>query len=65
MSEHNVGALVVLDPEQPGPGIISERDVIRSLGAGYDPRRELVRDHLTSKAVFAGCDWSLAAAATR
>jgi len=63
MSEHNVGAVVVLDPEQPGPGIITERDVIRSVSAGDDPRRELVRAHLTSNAIFAGCDWPLGDAA--
>lgn len=59
MTEHNVGAVVVLDPEQPGPGIITERDVIRSVSAGGDPHGELVRDHLTSNAIFAGCDWPL------
>ena len=34
MAEHNVGAAVIIDPEQPGPGIITERDLVRSLGAG-------------------------------
>lgn len=63
MSEHNVGAVVVLDPEQPGPGIITERDVIRSLSAGGEPHHELVRDHLTSNVIFAGCDWPLEDAA--
>jgi CBS domain-containing protein len=63
MTEHNVGALVVLDPEQPGPGIVSERDVVRSVSAGGDPHRELVRDHLTPNAIFAGCDWPLEDAA--
>ena len=32
MTEHNVGAAVIVDPEQPGPGIVTERDVVRSLG---------------------------------
>jgi CBS domain-containing protein len=63
MSEHNVGAAVVLDPEQPGPGILSERDVVRSLGAGEDPDTELVSDHLTSRATFADADWGLEEAA--
>jgi CBS domain-containing protein len=63
MSEHNVGAAVVLDPEQPGPGILSERDLVRSLGAGEDPDAELVGDHLTARATFADADWGLEDAA--
>jgi CBS domain-containing protein len=63
MVEHNVGAAVIMDPEQPGPGIITERDLVRSLGNGEDPDSELVRDHLTSKATFADGDWGLEEAA--
>ena len=63
MTEHNVGAVVIIDPEEPGPGIITERDVVRSLGAGEDADAELVRDHLTSRATFADGDWDLEKAA--
>jgi CBS domain-containing protein len=63
LSEHNVGAAVIIDPEQPGPGIITERDLVRSLGAGEDPDRELVKDHLTSDAAFSDAEWSLEEAA--
>ena len=63
MTDHNVGAAVVIDPDQPGPGIITERDLVRSLGRGEDPDAECVRDHLTSKATFADGDWSLEEAA--
>jgi len=63
MAEHNVGAAVIIDPEQPGPGIITERDVVRSLGRGEDPDAEHVRDHLTSRATFADDDWGLEEAA--
>jgi CBS domain-containing protein len=63
MADRRVGAAVVIDPEQPGPGIITERDVVRSLGAGEDPDAELVRDHLTSRATFADGDWDLEKAA--
>ena len=63
MSENNVGAIVVLDPEQPGPGILTERDVIRSMGAGQDADDELVQDHLTSNVVFADREWSIEEAA--
>jgi CBS domain-containing protein len=63
MVEHNVGAAVIIDPEEPGPGIVTERDVVRSLGKGEDPDSETVNHHLTAKATFADGDWSLEEAA--
>ncbi len=63
MSDHNVGAVVIMDPEQPGPGIITERDVVRSLGKGEDPDVEHVAQHLTSHAAFADIEWDLEDAA--
>lgn len=63
MVEHNVGAAVIIDPEEPGPGIITERDLVRSLGSGEDVDEECVRDHLTARATFADADWSLEDAA--
>ena len=63
MTEHTVGAAVIMDPEQPGPGIITERDIVRSLGSGEDPDSATVRDHLTSRATFADADWDLQEAA--
>ena len=63
MSERGVGAAVVIDPDQPGPGIVTERDILDSLGAGQDPERERVADHLSGNLVFAAPDWSLERAA--
>ena len=63
LTEHNVGAAVIMDPEQPGPGIITERDIVRSLGDGQNPDAELCSDHLTHEATFAEGDWSLEEAA--
>jgi CBS domain-containing protein len=63
MSERNVGAAVVIDPEGEGPGIITERDILHSLGGGEDPDGERVADHLTTDVVFAASDWSLEEAA--
>jgi CBS domain-containing protein len=63
MAERNVGAAVVHDPDAPGPGIITERDILRSVGAGEDPDKELVAAHLTSELVFATPEWSLEEAA--
>jgi CBS domain-containing protein len=63
MAERRVGAAVVLDPEQPGPGIVTERDLLQSIAAGEDPDHETVSDHLSSELVFAAPDWSLERAA--
>jgi CBS domain-containing protein len=63
MADRRVGAAVVVDPDAPGPGVITERDVLRSVGAGQDPDKELVSDHLTSQLTFAAPDWSLEQAA--
>jgi CBS domain-containing protein len=63
MSRRNVGAAVVVDPDAPGPGVITERDILQSVGKGEDPESERVADHLTSKLTFAAPDWSLEQAA--
>lgn len=63
MSQRNVGAAVVIDPEAPGPGVITERDILHAIAAGQDPDQELVADHLTSRLTFASPDWSLEQAA--
>lgn len=64
MSQRAVGAAVVIDPDGNGPGIITERDVLSSIGAGEDPDAELVANHLTRDVVFAAPDWSLEEAAS-
>jgi CBS domain-containing protein len=63
MASRRVGAAVVMDPDEQGPGIITERDILVSIGEGQDPDAELVSDHLTSDLVFAAPDWSLEQAA--
>jgi CBS domain-containing protein len=63
MCARNVGAAVVHDPDAPGPGVITERDILRSLGHGQDPDTEVVADHLTKDLTFASPDWSLEQAA--
>jgi CBS domain-containing protein len=64
MARRRVGAAVVMDPDSAGPGIITERDILQSLGAEEDPDRELVAEHLTSDVVYAAPDWSLEEAAS-
>ena len=63
MADRRVGAAVVLDPEGEGPAIVTERDMLISLGAGEDPDTEKVADHLTSDVVYAEPDWPLEQAA--
>jgi signal-transduction protein with cAMP-binding, CBS, and nucleotidyltransferase domain len=64
MTERGVGAAVVIDEEAPGPRIISERDVLRSLGVGEDPDQERVGNHMSDTLIAAAPDWSLERAAT-
>jgi CBS domain-containing protein len=63
MTARNVGAAVVIDPEQQGPGIITERDLLRSNGSGQDIDQELVSDHLSAQLTYASVEWSLERAA--
>ena len=63
MGRRGVGAAVVIDPEQPGPGIITERDILISLAEGQNPDEERVGDHLSGNLTFAAPDWSLERAA--
>jgi CBS domain-containing protein len=64
MCERWVGAAVVMDPDLPGPGVITERDILRSVARGQSPDQERVADHLTARLTFAAPDWSLEQAAT-
>jgi len=63
MARRGVGAAVVLDPEQPGPGIMTERDILLALADGQDPDQEKVGAHLSENLTFAAPDWSLERAA--
>jgi CBS domain-containing protein len=63
MSARRVGAAVVVDPEHSGVGILTERDILDSIGAGEDPDIELAAAHRTGDVVFATPDWTLQQAA--
>jgi CBS domain-containing protein len=58
------GAALVADDEQPVPCIVTERDILNSLGHGEDPDAECVRDHMSEGVVAASPDWSLERAAS-
>lgn len=64
MTEKSVGAAVVLDEDAPGPRVISERDVLTSVGRGEDPDEERVADHMSGSVITASPDWSLERAAS-
>ncbi|WP_344528527.1 CBS domain-containing protein [Streptomyces albiaxialis] len=63
MSARRVGAAVVLDPDTSGLGILTERDILNSLGEGQDPDLERAHDHTTTDVVFAAPSWTLDEAA--
>ncbi|NJQ00927.1 CBS domain-containing protein [Streptomyces zingiberis] len=64
MSDRRVGAAIVHDPDADGLGILTERDILDSLGAGQDPDREPAHAHTTADVVFAAPGWTLEEAAT-
>ena len=64
MVEKRTGAALVMDEESPTPRIITERDILLSVGAGQDPDAELVRDHMSESVIAAAPDWSLERAAS-
>jgi len=63
MTEKGVGAAVVIDEETPGPRVISERDILNSVGRGEDPDTERVSGHMSDSVISAAPDWSLERAA--
>jgi CBS domain-containing protein len=63
MSARRVGAAVVTDDQHAGIGILTERDILDSVGTGEDPDTELVAQHRTVDVVFAAPDWTLQQAA--
>lgn len=63
MAGRGVGAAVVRDPDLDGVGIITERDVLISVGGGQNPDTERAEQHLTSDLVFAQPGWTLEQAA--
>ncbi|WP_203859653.1 CBS domain-containing protein [Plantactinospora mayteni] len=63
MAERGVGSAVVVDPDSQGVGIMTERDVLKAVGAGLDVDVEPTAGHLTWDVVYAGPDWTVQEAA--
>lgn len=63
MTEKGTGAALVSDDETPVPGIVTERDILNSLGSGEDPDVERVAGHMSDSVIAASPEWSLEHAA--
>lgn len=63
MSARRIGAAVVHDPDAGGIGILTERDILNSVGLGQNPDTERAHDHTTNNVVFAAPSWTLEEAA--
>jgi CBS domain-containing protein len=63
MTAGATGAAVVLDPDLPAPGIVTERDLLHCVADGRDLDSETVGGHLTADVVYAHADWPLERAA--
>ncbi|MEU0084006.1 CBS domain-containing protein [Streptomyces sp. NPDC006274] len=62
MAARRVGAAVVLDSDA-SLGILTERDILNSVGLGQDPDLETAGTHTTTDVVFAAASWTLDEAA--
>lgn len=59
MSDKNIGSVVIIDPESEGPGILTERDIVRAVAHGADLATVPTSDFLTADATFAAPGWTL------
>jgi len=59
MSSRGIGSVVVHDPEAAGPGILTERDVVRAVASGVDLDAALAGDYLTTDSAYGSPAWSL------
>lgn len=59
MAARRVGAAIVNDPDGAGPGIITERDILRAFADGPESGDALVGEHVTASVVYAEPEWSL------
>lgn len=64
MAERNVGSAVVLEPDGYGPGIFTERDLLRAVAAGEDPTTTTIAGHHADELTVAQPDWTLEQAAS-
>jgi len=63
MTARKVGSAIVMTDE--GPGIITERDILRAVAIGSDLETAPVEEYMTHNAITAFEDWDLREAAQR
>ena len=63
MAARQVGAAVVVDPDHAQVGILTERDILLSVGCGESPDAEVAGEHCTQDLVFAARNWTMDGAA--
>lgn len=63
MAGKGIGSALVSQDDSPVPCIITERDILLSVGNGEDPDTELVGDHMSDAVIAASPEWSLERAA--
>jgi CBS domain-containing protein len=63
MAVRRVGAAVVVNPDNAGVGILTERDILMSVAAGQSPDTEVAGEHCTQDVVFAARTWTMEGAA--
>ena len=59
MAARKVGAAVVVNPDDSGVGILTERDILNSVAAGENPDSEFAGEHCTQDLVFASREWTM------
>jgi len=64
MSRRHVGSAIIVDPDGSGVGIITERDILKAIGADLDPDVERTAEHITWEVVYASPTWTIEEAAS-
>ncbi|MGI8407922.1 MAG: CBS domain-containing protein [Actinomycetota bacterium] len=64
MNENKIGSVVVT-VEGSNPGILTERDLLRSIAEGADAGSTLVEEYMTPIAITASASWDVHEAAQR
>lgn len=59
MAEKNIGSVVIVDPDANGPGILTERDIVRAVARGVDLGSVTTSEFLTADATYAAPGWTL------
>jgi CBS domain-containing protein len=63
MAARQVGAAVVVNRDNAGVGILTERDILMSVASGESPDDEVAGEHCTQDIVFAARSWTMEGAA--